>query len=82
MDMTSDSGLIRQDTDAARHIQEVLDELHQMQELKVWGSFINLPHRQTSDDMPMLSKCLLYPFKNLSLPGILFSVTEKHSTLR
>src|SRR5712691_3189142 len=32
MDMTSDSGLIRQDTDAARHIQEVLDELHQMQQ--------------------------------------------------
>jgi hypothetical protein len=32
MDMTSDSGLIRQDTDATRHIQEVLDELHQMQQ--------------------------------------------------
>src|SRR5882724_11416464 len=32
MDMTSDPGLIRQDTDDARHIQEVLDELHQMQQ--------------------------------------------------
>ncbi len=30
--MTSDSGLICQDTDDARHIQEVLDELHQMQQ--------------------------------------------------
>ena len=30
--MTSDSGLICQDTDAARHIQVVLDELHQMQQ--------------------------------------------------
>jgi hypothetical protein len=29
--MTSDSGLICQETDYARHIQEVLDELHQMQ---------------------------------------------------
>src|ERR1700730_2809435 len=30
--MTSDSGLLCQDTDYARHIQEVLDELHQMQQ--------------------------------------------------
>ena len=30
--MTSDSGLICQDTDYARHIQEILDELHQMQQ--------------------------------------------------
>ena len=30
--MTSDSGLNRQDTDYARHIQEVLDELRQMQQ--------------------------------------------------
>jgi len=30
--MTSDSGLIRQDTDAARHLQAVLDELPQMQQ--------------------------------------------------
>jgi hypothetical protein len=30
--MTSDSGLTSQDTDYARHIQEVLSELHQMQQ--------------------------------------------------
>jgi len=30
--MTSDSGLASQDTDYARHIQAVLDELHQMQQ--------------------------------------------------
>ena len=30
--MTSDSGLASQDTDYAREIQEVLDELHQMQQ--------------------------------------------------
>jgi hypothetical protein len=35
MDMTSDSGLASQDTDDARHIQEVLDELHQMQQTPV-----------------------------------------------
>jgi hypothetical protein len=32
MDMTSDSGLASQDTDYPREIQEVLDELHQMQQ--------------------------------------------------
>jgi hypothetical protein len=32
MDMTSDSGLASQDTDYTRDIQEVLDELHQMQQ--------------------------------------------------
>jgi hypothetical protein len=32
MEMTSDSGLASQDTDYARHIQAVLDELHQMQQ--------------------------------------------------
>jgi hypothetical protein len=31
--MTSDSGLTSQDTDDAKHIQEVLDELHQMQQI-------------------------------------------------
>src|SRR5215470_6128769 len=31
IDMTSDSGLISQDTDYAKHIQEVLDELQQME---------------------------------------------------
>ena len=30
--MTSDSGLISQDSDYARHIQEVLNELRQMQQ--------------------------------------------------
>ena len=30
--MTSDSGATRQDTDYARHIQEVLHELHQLQQ--------------------------------------------------
>ena len=30
--MTSDSGLVSQDSDYARHIQEALDELHQMQQ--------------------------------------------------
>ena len=30
--MTSDSGFNSQDTDYARHIQEVLDELRQMQQ--------------------------------------------------
>src|SRR5262249_18937225 len=32
IDMTSDSGLTNQDSDAARYIQEVLNELRQMQE--------------------------------------------------
>jgi hypothetical protein len=32
IDMTSDSGLICQETEYARHIQEILDELHQMQQ--------------------------------------------------
>jgi len=32
MEMMSDSGLASQDTDYARHIQAVLDELHQMQQ--------------------------------------------------
>src|SRR6266571_2511523 len=32
IDMTSDSGLTSQDTDYTKHIQEVLDELHQMQQ--------------------------------------------------
>src|SRR5262249_61105494 len=32
MEMTSDSGLASQDTDYARHIQPVLDKLHQMQQ--------------------------------------------------
>jgi len=32
MDMTSDSGLASQDTDYPREIQEVLDELHQIQQ--------------------------------------------------
>jgi len=31
--MTSDSGLTGQDTDDAKHIQEVLDELQQMQQI-------------------------------------------------
>ena len=31
--MTSDSGLTSQDTVYAKHIQEVLDELHQMQQI-------------------------------------------------
>jgi hypothetical protein len=33
IDMTSDAGFHSQDTDDARHIQEVLDELRQMQQL-------------------------------------------------
>jgi chloramphenicol 3-O-phosphotransferase len=33
IDMTSDSGFHSQETDYARHIQEVLDELRQMQQL-------------------------------------------------
>src|SRR6266487_3018010 len=33
IDMTSDSGLTGQDTDYAKHIQEVLDELQQMQQI-------------------------------------------------
>jgi hypothetical protein len=32
MEMTSDAGLASHDTDDARHIQAVLDELHQMQQ--------------------------------------------------
>src|SRR5215831_1933979 len=32
IDMTSESGLTSQDTDNARHIQEVLNELRQMQQ--------------------------------------------------
>src|SRR5206468_9900207 len=33
IDMTSDAGVTSQDTDYAKHIQEVLDELHQMQQI-------------------------------------------------
>src|SRR6266704_1814209 len=33
IDMTSDSGLTSQNTDYIKHIQEVLDELHQMQQI-------------------------------------------------
>jgi len=50
-----------------------------MQELKVWSSFIYLPHRQTSYDMPMLPECLLYPLKNLFLSAIFLRVTEKYA---
>src|SRR6267142_6105912 len=32
IDMTSDSGLVSQDSDYASHIQEVLAQLHQMQQ--------------------------------------------------
>lgn len=53
-----------------------------MQELKVWSSFIHLPHRQTSYYVPLLSKCLLDPLKDLSLSGILFRITQKHCSLR
>jgi hypothetical protein len=34
--MTSDSGFNSQDTDYARHIEEVLDELRQMQQPPQW----------------------------------------------
>jgi hypothetical protein len=53
-----------------------------MQELKVWSSFISLPHRQTSYDMPLLPECYLHPLKNLSLPAIIFYITQKHCSLR
>ena len=53
-----------------------------MQELKVWSSFINLPHRQASYYMSVLPECLLYPLKNPSLSGIFFCITQKHSPLR
>src|SRR2546426_894179 len=38
IDMTSDSGLTSQDTDYTKHIQEVLDELHQMQQIPRLGT--------------------------------------------
>jgi len=46
-----------------------------MQELKVWSSFINLSYREASYYMPLLSKCLLDPLKDLSLSDILFFST-------
>jgi hypothetical protein len=46
--------------------------------LKVWGIFINLPHRQIHDRVPLLPERLLYSLKYLSLPAILLRVTEKH----
>ena len=52
-----------------------------MQELKVWRSFLHLPHRQGSYNMPMLSKRFPYPLKKLSLSGILCGVTQKHCSL-
>jgi hypothetical protein len=51
-----------------------------IQELKAWSSFIHLTHRQASYHMSLLTECLLYPLKNLSLPRIFFRVTEKHAT--
>ena len=53
-----------------------------MQELKVWGSFIHVLHRQASYDMPLLSKCLPYSLNDLSLSRILFRITQKHCSLR
>src|SRR4029453_13799777 len=53
-----------------------------MQELKAWSSFIHLTHRQASYHMSVLTECLLYPFKNLSLSAILLRVTEKHAAFR
>jgi hypothetical protein len=50
-------------------------------ELKVWSSFIHLPHRQASYDVPLLPECLPYPFKELWLSGILGCVTEHHCAL-
>src|SRR5713101_277269 len=50
--------------------------------LKVWGIFTNLLHRQTHYCISLLSKCLLYPLKKLSLPGILLGITKKHCTFR
>ena len=50
----------------------------QLQELKVWSSFIHLPHRQASYYMSLLFKRLLDPLKNLFLSAILLRVTEKH----
>jgi hypothetical protein len=61
--------------------QGCIDDLH-MQELKVWRSFLHLPHRQGSYDMPMLSKRFPYPLKKLSLSGILCGVTQKNCSLR
>jgi hypothetical protein len=50
-----------------------------MQELKIWGRFINLPDRHTFDRMPLLPECLPHPLKNLPLPAILVRVTEEHA---
>jgi hypothetical protein len=49
-----------------------------MQKLKVEAMFINLPHRQASDDVPLLPEGLPDPLKQFALPTILFCVTEKH----
>ena len=59
--------------------QGCFDDPH-MQELKAWSSFIHLTHRQASYHMSLLTECLLYPFKNLSLSAILPRVTEKHAS--
>ena len=53
------------------------DDPH-MQELRVWCSFIHLPHRQIHDCMSLISKCLLYLLKKLSLPGVLFCMTQQY----
>jgi hypothetical protein len=52
-----------------------------MQELNDRSSFRHLPHRQTSYNMPVLSKCLPDPLKKLSLSGILCRVTQHHRAL-
>jgi hypothetical protein len=52
-----------------------------MQELQVWSRFIYFPHRQASDDMPVLPEGLLYPLKELSLSAVLFCITQKHCSL-
>ena len=43
---------------------------------------VHLPHRNVSDDVPVLPECLPYPFKKLSLSGILSRVTQNHPALR
>src|SRR5215831_6512052 len=42
---------------------------------------IYLAHRQIHSRMPLLSKCLFDPLKQLSLPGILFCVAQQHCSL-
>ena len=89
--MTSDSGLTSQDTDYARHIQEVLHELRQMQQTP---RLVTSPDdlealereiRQRTDRLDLLYASLLPPVapRNFLLYQLLpTSIQHRHANAR